>query len=888
MANKQLTKTCGERSVAIAMERRRLVESSRFRNSSALILTMVLTSLLAIVGVMFVLVSRLDKMATSGLSESKYLNSAVETVVAKISQELASDVPGAADVNEEYYDYPDANNSWLACLEPYQSGSYYYWRRISDIYNKLDPNLQLLAEIIPDYQGPANVNDSNISIYYPADADGDGVADSVWVKVPDMTSGKGKPIYAAVRIIDNGGMLNVNTDYLFDPNNLIPSRVDGSSQLQINLMALAGRDNTHITYPGEKEDRLWSFRCGSESNNLTLYEQNVIWQYYGSIGAYTPFDIGDELVLRNRYILNNDQITTRIENLWTNAFKGELEVPLTSPSEINTHTTFWGHRVSYDFADANIYDYRHIATTYNMDRSINPLGPQFDTTNNNGKMVNVNRVDSNDALELYLAVRAGLYDAGFGGPSSFQTAAQTSVNLIDYHDSDDNVTSFLIGGNWYYGFEQPCIYISELTHNFTRIGPTIYRSYAIELYKPYEDDNPSVGWQLVVGGTTIDINNPTWNINNPFYIIRNKNSNAPLGSILSSNVDIKDTSLLSFSGGVTVDLQRPVPGAPGGYITVDSKPVPAASGSWLAVDGLRHSIQRDISTHKCIRQLWDTSATTPTLGNNNSVTVGSTTLIQAHPANSNFKNIGEIGMILRKSAYSQGPNPIGPNDTEITARLNLEDPNFQQIFNYLTVFPPVEYVSDPCETRIKGRLNINTAPWFVIAQLPWVNDELAQAMVAYRDKLRLLPNVVDYLSGRARGMWDPCDLSPPISVREEPGFASISELLNVTHSLDPNNPNYNSLYDIRGYGRDGADLAGFPDLTYTDVVEDDFEERDVIFARISNLVTVRSDVFTAYILVRIGNDGPQKRVMAILDRSGVSYSSDKVRIVALHPVPDPR
>ncbi|GAH63524.1 unnamed protein product, partial [marine sediment metagenome] len=61
-----------------------------------------------------------------------------------------------------------------------------------------------------------------------------------------------------------------------------------------------------------------------------------------------------------------------------------------------------------------------------------------------------------------------------------------------------------------------------------------------------------------------------------------------------------------------------------------------------------------------------------------------------------------------------------------------------------------------------------------------------------------------------------------------------------------------------------------------------------IFSRISNLVTVRSDVFTAYILVRIGTDGPQKRVIAILDRSDVYSGKDKVRLVALHYVPDPR
>ena len=68
----------------------------------------------------------------------------------------------------------------------------------------------------------------------------------------------------------------------------------------------------------------------------------------------------------------------------------------------------------------------------------------------------------------------------------------------------------------------------------------------------------------------------------------------------------------------------------------------------------------------------------------------------------------------------------------------------------------------------------------------------------------------------------------------------------------------------------------------------DFEERDWILSRVANIFTVRSDVFTAYILVRIGHDGPQKRMIAIFDRSGVFSPMDKPRLVALHPVPDPR
>jgi len=103
---------------------------SAFSVGSALILAVVLTSLLAIVGVLFVMITRIDKIATSAISENKELDFAVETVIAKILQELALDVPGAG---AEYQDYPGPEDKWLANLEPYKSGSNYYWRQISDV-----------------------------------------------------------------------------------------------------------------------------------------------------------------------------------------------------------------------------------------------------------------------------------------------------------------------------------------------------------------------------------------------------------------------------------------------------------------------------------------------------------------------------------------------------------------------------------------------------------------------------------------------------------------------------------------------------------------------------------------------------------------------------------
>src|SRR4030042_4944554 len=97
-----------------------------FKPGSALIIAVILTSLLAIVGVMFVMVAALDRMASSAIAENKELNLAVDSVVAEISQQLALDVP-QRDSNRvelaEYYDYPGPADAWLANLEPYDANS---------------------------------------------------------------------------------------------------------------------------------------------------------------------------------------------------------------------------------------------------------------------------------------------------------------------------------------------------------------------------------------------------------------------------------------------------------------------------------------------------------------------------------------------------------------------------------------------------------------------------------------------------------------------------------------------------------------------------------------------------------------------------------------------
>ncbi len=884
----------------------------RRSTGSALILAVVLTSLLAVIAVTFLLNSRMDSIATSAIAENKELNFAVDTVIARISGELVADTPGITA--DEYYDYPDVCNPWLASLEPYQlAANDYRWRRITDLYGFLellrrggyldtyyddpvDPNnfiARLWAESAPVTGAHRAVPTiDNVDFGGPADADGDGVADSRWIRLPNITSGKGKPIYAAIRIIDNSAMLNVNTAYKFDPNTA--ALADGSSQSNINLLGLSWRDLTHSFIA--RNQRLLSFRAGltPDPNNIPAYEQDVVWNYGTPTQMYTPFDISDELKLRNRYQINYNLMVSRIEELWESCFDGPFYVPRRLGDKLED----WFWKANYSSLDPNLYDYRHIATTDNLDRVVTPRGT---------KMLNVNTADETG---LFDTVKTALAETTPGDVNLL--AAQITANLIDYRDSDDRVTTFYdpnFLATAVYGFERPCVYISELAQAFAKLNDPnrIFRAFAVELHKPYWEDNlPANGrWRLSIldtfGFVISDI--PIfWSGSLRYHVMKDDpylllpvvyDVNAP-NDVSEPNDPVPqditvDANLLI--PGTILQLSRFVPDA-NTWLTVDTAVIPEVNTGWpgpndIEVGIYNYSSQRDITRHKCIRRLWDifygSISATPTLGGPNLFVAPDSYLLQAHPPDIGFTNVGEIGMLFATSAYA-----IGTADTELNTRLNLADPAVQNIFKYLTVMDPFNHDHLATETRVKGRININTAPWFVLAQLPWVTPELARAIVAYRDKMLLedtAGNPIANYTDRSAVMTAATGF--PAFLREQPGFESVGELMNVTNVAGEDA--YNMWrYAPAPYGSDPCDLTTLPDLSGGDGVPYDFEERDVIFSRISNLVTVRSDVFTAYILVRIGRDGPQKRVVAILDRSNIKTLADKVRVIALHPVADPR
>jgi hypothetical protein len=848
---------------------------------SALILAVVLSALLAMVGVLFVLVARMNKMAASAVSENLELNLAVDTVVAKISQDLVLDVPGVIEVQtpepnivdpnatdpnapqpvpvqiEEYYDYPDANNLWLASLEPYKSSSDYYWRQISDITGKLTGTRRnLRADIVSDYEP---ISDSN-ALVANADADGDGVGDSVWFKIDGITTGKGKPIYAAVRIVDNGAMINVNTAYKFDPTdpNTIISEVDGTSQLQINLMALAAQPGVSPSRRDETNLLMERANQGVKVNPLDLdsYLQHVVWNYTIDINEYTPFGLSDELELRYRYILNHTDIDTRIEE-WSDRFRsGSISTPVTSGgNDLNA----WFLKVAGNGIFDPNYSYRHIATIQNMDRIINPAGTEL----NNGKMINVNAADKN---LLYEMLRAGLRDDGDpNSMSADELAAQLAVNIVDHRDTDVAVTTLTIGPKTYYGFEaQP--FISEIAFRISSDNTSISSNnyFAVELYNPFRVDIPLSGFRLeicdangVVIKTVIPPAGYVISAGSRFVFVNNDEAASQFGidSLISTgrarqdpNLVLAEYALVSndpptyeLSERYDIYLRRIMPTE---QLYLDRQKTQDDWFTWNDVKGTSKFYCRDDNKGNYVYQ--NLQPASNTLGAING-TAGLRRNYNITNSTGPFISPGEIDRVLIIAPSADVNDMLGlklelePPEGQI--RVDLLNPVYADIFKYMTVLDPTDHGLPVTETRIKGRINVNTAPAFVIAQLPWMEPAVAQAIAAYRDTI----------SG---------------------AFESIAELMYVPQ--------------MAYYAIDGLDLDSWPDFTPTDGAVDDFEERDIIFSRISDLVTVRSDIFTAYILVRIGVDGPQRRVIAVLDRSGVNSASDKVRIITVYPVPDPR
>jgi hypothetical protein len=1012
----------------------------REQKGSALILVIIVTVLLSVVGIMFVMTMRMREMTTANITDDRDLDTAVEAVTEKIDTVLLQDLFGTGtSIVKTSNSY---NDLWLASLEP--GVATWTWPSITDLSGgAVTPALTWgkTAIIIPDYQAASIIQQGN-----PADADGDGVADSMWIQLADYTktpsvplifTSKGKPVFAAVRIIDNCAMLNLNTAFGFyqDLTNTNPWYLKTWYEAAAHLPPMNlpycpqfgdkfGRYLDEINYGpflrAQDIGHIERLRLGRDpiinpwkpaQTALTCqdYHKNVVMEIESPGTNYTLFDVGDELEIRNRFLLTSKGISrfekrhadTESRNatppvqaysgtmyytfdlgrgIWGNdsgAGYPKARVPSIPFTTVDFQS--WKNKVNSQFFDYNPppdapptdyeYDRRHICTFYSFDRNIRsgsyllldaalqtipaaqrrtteelfrpldyrPIDLRTITDTANPDNITADTPGSRrNILTLLYAFREYCFEdikseGAFSNPAQIKPlaarkAAQMVANMIDYLDmrdpvypptaatgpfagatyglqKDDNPTYInkaiidamilevsgndpavvgnaafdfgLAATDTLYGYErQPFIsevYCENLASGITEV-------FALELVNPYDTPISLNGWRLCFGtsgtsctlGSACTIPAALPGTQNGRLIIWTADTaggySAPaITTDAVYNTIISPTTANGISN-TTFGLGTPMQ-LPGNELRLQ-RPDPANAGQFLTEDkisdGQRAFLRTAIASilDTCRKEAdWGfvnmmaypgsptpTVSATPTLGDVN-IAASVPHTGYALPVADTLTPLTSLGRLADFQKITFVGNGDDPNCiTSLIADAYTKDGESDVRFDYLSFPPMLEYVCtlNRPEGNLPGRININTAPKHVIAAA--IPPQLV--MTSLTD-----PNDALAIAGQIVSNRPYTDLGGMLT--KVPAMKKYADPIIVPNVGEPG---------IRG----------------------DFEERDWIINRLSNIFTVRSDTFTAYILVRLGTDGPQRRMIAVFDRSNCWSASDKPKLVALHPVPDPR
>ena len=901
-------------------------------------------------------------------------------------------------------------------------------------------NLVLDADKAPGTQAYPDPwgNATWVSLYGArADADGDGVADSRWVKIPNLTTSRGKPVLAAVRIIDNCAMLNLNTAHCFyqdptivaaNPNTSpfakvwYPTRNLFQTQPVLGKYASEGRFLTEVNY------RSWlrGADLTAPAPNPAPYDQNWyrlqiargLWNLVNGVPLtpeqshnvilnnidnamlpYTFFDIGDELEMRNRYLMTS-RAETRFErndvaNYTFNA-GGSLYAVLETPIDTdNDFRRMWKIRIDprnfNEFSGAFVgtdsgqlvnpvnyqyrYDRRHVSTFYSFDRPLRlgqyasletALAAELALLQNNAALsdaqrktamraiesvfrlldnhpldlrtmtdpTNADRITANtlgarkNILHLLYAFQAFYMDKGLTQAVAAKKSAQIVANLIDYLDDDtadgvtldtqnpfygpdykgqrrqdptsltgnltyidreivrqliievskalpasNNIATIDIGAtvpatpNPYefglgvtvatetvYGFErQP--FISDLYCQYL-LESDGSKAFAVELINPYTSPLNLTKWQIRIGATKYSLPATAivpaavgatvgrltlWAADSGFDVVRTDLDPT------STSVYIAGFRLGTMNDKQSFELERPDPQNAGQFIVVDHIDQPDLTQ--LIWNNVFRSIKRDdtqwrFANAAAFQGVQLTQPSDSTLGRSNGVPMSNARGYQLPVANDGV-SISRLADFEKVAFVSNEKGAATPKTiTQQVAAAAAESDIRYDVANDPELLDYICFLNRP-KGSLPGRININTAAKHVIAAA--IPPQLVMAVPADTDNA----------------------LSVAQQIVANRPYERVSDLLTKVPAFGK----YKNHLTV-----DVGDQ----------LIRNDIEERDWILSRLSNIFTVRSDVFTAYLLVRLGEDGPERRMIAIFDRSQCWAPTDRPRLVALHPVPDPR
>jgi DNA uptake protein ComE-like DNA-binding protein len=191
---------------------------------------------------------------------------------------------------------------------------------------------------------------------------------------------------------------------------------------------------------------------------------------------------------------------------------------------------------------------------------------------------------------------------------------------------------------------------------------------------------------------------------------------------------------------------------------------------------------------------------------------------------------------------------------------------------------------------VHGLINVNTANWKVLSTVPFTYDSARNADIAKA--------IVNY---REFG-----DLSVPLASRDPAvPFRSLFDLAKVKGTIG-GSPGFRTFYEMHQFPPGDAnsipadpndehgDFSPFdykvpPKLMDAVTTDEEFEKQHLLITRISNLLTTRSDSFTAYVIVQGWRNANtpqaelvvQRRAAMLIDRAGVTEKNREPRTMLI-------
>ena len=468
---------------------------------------------------------------------------------------------------------------------------------------------------------------------------------------------------------------------------------------------------------------------------------------------------------------------------------------------------------------------KNIITTYSYDKNINSDGEL---------RMNIN-------TEPIERIKYALRKGGFTDPA---LCNQIAVNIIDYRDRNDFPTCYFDPGTGknYYGIEEtPYINEVEASPEPLDVPPGLEEIIIkifdggeyIELYNPYPFDIPIGGWKITTSSTGTSFIQTLYSLLNMFLVP----IVIPEETVIPANgyYTIGDVTAIALikAGNKVVPVPWPIVPTPSGCDQYHPMFLFDFGGNLRLEDSSSHAIE---DTY------YGLDFCTPISLEKNDPRVKKFYLLPktGTPGKQNFlffPPIGrEVNLVNWPSSFAVKNYPFATIGElgDVHKGTQWKTINFWKgeniaICDQLTT-------AEPVREPLKGRININTASCGVLMGLPGITQDLAEKICKARPFATIGEIFGDYSEGE-----DEEEEKPP------------KEILNKA---------------MIAKGKDSLD-------TDSDGFIDEDDEKEEIFRRISNLITVRSNLFSIISLAQSVRDKNSNGIV----EEGEILAEEKIKVI---------